>query len=389
LERGCIMSKELPVDLVRRRLLNAGVGAAVPALALAWAGVPVQAQESPAIIPGSRIVTTTQASKIAWSEEVWKAINRAVHEETMRVRVGAQFLPQRVVVPKTTSVAADSIANVALDEGSQKTLAIDESATIRLNEIWAEFALTTQQVHETAQAKNPEHTSAVALARCAARYLSLAQDLILFQGLGGYQAPFFVQNIRAAADSQRPKDYGLLSLNTNTLKPQGPFGSPNRYIPVPRLTEGHAPGVLWGENTLTAVAAGYSVLTAQGHPGPYALILQTIPYADLFAPVGIGSVAIAADQIRPLVKAGLFGTGALPPDSPVPVVPPAPAPPPAAPYFGVLMSVGGDTMELVVAQHAKTVFLQQDIHQNWRFRVLERFALRVTDPSAIVPLVFQ
>jgi hypothetical protein len=46
-------------------------------------------------------------------------------------------------------------------------------------------------------------------------------------------------------------------------------------------------------------------------------------------------------------------------------------------------------MDLVVGLHARTVFLQQDVNQNWRFRVLERFALRVTDPSAIVPLVFQ
>lgn len=32
-------------------------------------------------------------AKVPWSEGVWKAIHRNVHDETMRVRVGAKFLP--------------------------------------------------------------------------------------------------------------------------------------------------------------------------------------------------------------------------------------------------------------------------------------------------------
>jgi hypothetical protein len=45
-------------------------------------------------------------------------------------------------------------------------------------------------------------------------------------------------------------------------------------------------------------------------------------------------------------------------------------------------------MDLVVGLHATTVFMQQDSNQLWRFRVLERFALRVIDPSAIQVLEF-
>ena len=138
-------------------------------------------------------------AKVGWSDEVWKAIHRTVHDETMRVRVGAKFLPHRRVHPKTTSVQPDSIQNTQLPGEANNTLTVDEGVTIRLNEIWSEFALTTQQVHETAEAKYPEHTTAVTLARRAAQYLALAQDFVIFQGQSAYNAPFFTQNIRFRA----------------------------------------------------------------------------------------------------------------------------------------------------------------------------------------------
>jgi uncharacterized linocin/CFP29 family protein len=136
------------------------------------------------------------------------------------------------------------------------------------------------------------------------------------------------------------------------------------------------------------------VLTSQGHPGPYALVLNTFPYADLYAAVGLGSLVITADRVEPLVKAGLFGTGTIPPNlnpggSPASSMRSSPPDSPAEPaYYGVLVSLGGDTMDLVVGMHATTVFMQQDINQLWRFRVMERFALRVLDTSAIQVLEF-
>jgi uncharacterized linocin/CFP29 family protein len=337
-------------------------------------------------------------AKVGWSDEIWKAIHRTVHDETMRVRVGAKFLPHRRVHPKTTSVQPDQIQSIVLpgDPSGNNTLTVDEGQTIRLNEIWAEFALTTQQVHETAEAKYPEHTTAVTLARRAAQYLALAQDFVIFQGQTGYDAPFFQQNIRTRSSllSQLPTDFGLLSLNPSTaasppasvLAFSGNYASTNPLIQVfPLNASPPAPGVTWGENTFSAVTQGYANLTSQGQAGPYALILNTVPYADLYAAVGLGSLVITADRIAPLVKAGLFGTGTIPQDVSVPTSPPT-SPPGALsglPSYGVMVSLGGDTMDLVTGLHATTVFMQQDTNQMWRFRVLERFALRVMDPSAI------
>lgn len=352
----------------------------------------------------SESIHDQENKKVPWSDDVWKAIHRVVHEETMRVRVGAQFLPHHRVHPKTTSVPPDLISNNPLAGETSNTLTIDEGVTIRLNEIWTEFALTTQQVHETAEAKRPEHTSAVTLARRAAQYLALAQDLVIFNGFNGYSAPFFQQNIRFR-QGQQPIDGGLLGLVPSggtfaefTGVPGGaanPFLSTNPVIVVPEAAG--FPGT-WGSGTFDGAVDAYSLLTAAGQPGPYAFILHTIPYADLFAPIGNELLVITADRVAPLVKAGLYGTGALPPFATLPSSPPAsppaspptfPAAAPPPPYFGLMASVGGHTINLVVGLHARTVFMQQDINQNWRFRVLERFALRVTDPSAIVPFVFQ
>jgi hypothetical protein len=46
-------------------------------------------------------------------------------------------------------------------------------------------------------------------------------------------------------------------------------------------------------------------------------------------------------------------------------------------------------MDLVVGIDATTAFMQQDTDGNYRFRVLERFALRLKDTSAVVRLEFQ
>jgi uncharacterized linocin/CFP29 family protein len=318
-------------------------------------------------------------AKVPWPEETWKAIHKTVHDETMRVRVGAKYLPHARVHPKTTSVQQDMVVNGPLPGEQLSTLTVDEGTTIRLNEIWTEFALTTQQVHETAEAKNPEHTTAVTLARRAAQYLALGQDIVIHQGNNGYNAPFFASNLRYRQPYQ-PLDGGLLSLNG------GPYASPNTPIQVPPLDSPPALGVRYGENTFTAVTQAYANLTAQGQPGPYALILNEAIYADLYAAVGLGTLVITADRVEPLVKAGLFGTGTIPPNASLSTGNTLTSPlssPPTAPFYGVMVSLGGRTMELVVGLHATTVYTQQDLNQLWRFRVLERFALRVIDTSAI------
>jgi hypothetical protein len=92
---------------------------------------------------------------------------------------------------------------------------------------------------------------------------------------------------------------------------------------------------------------------------------------------------LTADRIKPLMTAGFFGTGTLPPNPGAPPVVPL-----VAPYYGVLVSLGGNTMDLVMGLEPLVAFMQEDTNGNFRFRVLERFALRVKDTTGIVILQF-
>src|SRR5205807_10417857 len=82
----------------------------------------------------------------------------------------------------------------------------------------------------------------------------------------------------------------------------------------------------YGENTFGAVAEAYSNLQALGHYGPYALVLHTNAYADTYAPLK-STLVLTADRIKPIVTAGFYGTGTLPPRT------------------GLLMDLGGNSMD--------------------------------------------
>jgi hypothetical protein len=76
------------------------------------------------------------------------------------------------------------------------------------------------------------------------------------------------------------------------------------------------------------------------------------------------------------------------------LLPPASAPGAAAVlYTGVLVSLGGNTMDLVrgVMEDSLEVpvtFNQKDQNEQYRFDVVQRFALRLKDPTAVILLLF-
>jgi uncharacterized linocin/CFP29 family protein len=323
-------------------------------------------------------------SKIPWSKDVWDRIDAAVATEVKRTRIAGRFLPVRQVPPKTTSVPTDSYGFAAGGAGVGGIFSVDEGATIRLNEYYVEFELTPQQVdQEEGDFKNLGHSTAVTLATKAANILAQAEDLIVFQGQNAITgAGAFTSGQVQTLGGNQPQDTGLLNFPVRGAAPgAGPLTVPPAaliaVVQVPPLAP-VVPGVIYGPNTFEKVAQAYSQLQAAGHYGPYALVLETIPYADTFAPLP-ATLTLTADRIKPLVTSGFFGTGTLPPNAP---------PAPVAPYFGVMVSLGGNTMDLVTGIEPIAAFQQEDTTGNFRFRVLQRFALRVKDPTGIVILQF-
>ncbi len=295
---------------------------------------------------------------LEWSQETWAQIDKAVHDEAHRVRISMKYIPIHMTASDSMSIPADTV-----ETDDQKPLSVDEGKTISIFEILTSFSMTKQQV-----SKEGDVTTAITLATRATNILIQGEDILMFQGddaleTGSKPDPLFASGrIRHRTSSFGT---GLLGAVAALKDPS------SQTIPVDPTSVSSPPSEnTYGENTFGAVSAAYSRLQRKGHYGPYALALHSDIYADAFAPLKT-TLIMPADRIKPLVTAGFHGTGTLPP------------------FTGVLVSLGGNTMDLVVGLDAITAFLQEDTDGLNQFRVFERFTLRLKDVTAVIKLDFQ
>ena len=311
--------------------------------------------------------------KLPWSQEVWDRIDQAVHAECGRTKVAEKFLPMHGPVdPGTLTVPSDTV----IVDG--QTLTVNEAATTPLVELQVEYIMRQQHIE-----REEELMTAVTLATRAANWLSQAEDLVIFQGQSaidgsdGPQHPLFRDNKVQARSG--PAGPGLLNAATADIQ----------VVAVPALDPSERPQS-HGENTFRAVADAYSRFQSGAHYGPYALVLNFAQWADTYSPLEHESVVITADRIKPLVAKGVYGqatetngpnghaydahfygTGTLPPSR------------------GLMVSLGGHAMDLVVGVAPTVAFLTEDADGNYRFRLYERLALRTKDESSVIRLEFE
>jgi len=300
-------------------------------------------------------------------------------------------------------------------------LNIDEAATTRLVEIWVEFSLTPQQVEQESKFKHVVHhdtdesvhtgapphsdhqsgsghsehaqhhkhhprSTAVTLATRAANVLSQAVDSVIFQGQIASAGPLV--NSGLVGNRGNPVDFGLLCVG-----PAGPQNLPaGQVVSVPQGAPA-AGAVSYAENTVRAIGDAYSQLQQGGHYGPYACVLFFYPFADSYGPLA-NTLILPADRINPLMTDGYFGTGTLPgtPNPVNPAVPVAGIPNPTnlnTQSMGLVVSTGGNTMDMVIGQDPVAAFSQVDQFGNLLLRLFTRFALRLKDNSAVIRLEFQ
>jgi uncharacterized linocin/CFP29 family protein len=296
--------------------------------------------------------------QIDWTKDPFKSVNDAVVVEANRTAVGTKFLPVYGPVPSNqTTVPRDSITI------TQKIMSVDQTATTPIIELMVPFKLTQEQYDQ-------EHlNTAVTLATRAANLLAQAKDLVFFQGNGDATTKFFSDNpVVIGNGSVLPSD--LVAL----LNP-----TPPHIIKVPpKANTNGSQSIKYGEHTSSAVGHAYSLLQSKGHYGPYALVLHSDIYADIVESLD-NTLIMPKDRITFFVtETGLapgkdesrcYGTGTL------------------RPFTGLFMSLGGDTMDAVVANSPSTRFsTRQD--GALRFEVFERFTLRLKDPTAVVLLEF-
>lgn len=274
-----------------------------------------------------------------------------------------KFIPLFMTTADAKTVPSDTIDTGDPRKVPVDVLTVEEGLHTAIFEISVGFALTKQQVTEM------DVSTAVTLATRATNILMRAEDTLIFQGdaalpdrsgQGGedlfrsgrvlHRNNSFGTGLLGAIDPDS-EDQNVDVKPTDVVDPNKP--SKNRY----------------GENTFAAVAEAYSKLQSQGHYGPYALVLEKDVWADSFAPLPT-TLILTADRIIPIVTAGFYGTGTLPP------------------LTGLLMDLGGNSMDLAVGMDAMTAYLQPDAQRLDQFSVFERFTLRLKDKSALVKLNF-
>lgn len=281
---------------------------------------------------------------IDWTPDVWTSIDQAVTEARQRTQVAEKFLPV-MAAPGALTVPA-SVIDVDQTPDQVRALRIDEAATTPLVDVAAGFALTQQQV-----AGEPTLRLAEVLAGRAAAVLTLAEDLLVFQGVDALGNPVFTNHVVEVLTPPLASNTGLV-------------GAAPAAVEVVPLDGGG-----FGGNTFAAVAQAIALLVEQGQGGPYALVLNTAEFADTYAPLP-STLITTADRIKGVVT-WFFGSGAVPAKK------------------GLVLSLGGDPVDLVVGVDAITEYVQTDVLGRARFRVFERFAVRVKDATALVRLDFK
>jgi uncharacterized linocin/CFP29 family protein len=273
---------------------------------------------------------------VGWTADVWARLDKAVHDEMNLALVAAKFIPLEGPLEGALTVPAELI--------DPDTMTISETAVLPMIELSVGFGLTQEQTESEAQLG-----TAVTLATRAANLLAQAEDLLIFQGDAALAAAVFkTVQVRGSGGP------GLLAAAAYAL------GVPAVDLPHRR----------YGENVFAAVVSAIAYLETKGHYGPYALVLQSTVYADTLVPIP-GTLLMPADQIKPLLERGFLAAGAM------------------APSTGLLVSLGGASIDLVVGVDPVTAFVQIDADGMYRFRVFERMTTRLKDPSALVRFDFE
>jgi uncharacterized linocin/CFP29 family protein len=201
---------------------------------------------------------------------------------------------------------------------------------------------------------DPELTSVLALFRRAANVLARLEDAVVFNGL-----------VQDPADPDRfAPPAGVVGLRdiweiTGGEVLRGLLDRVNRLIRVrpPR-----------GSRLVSAVSRAIGDLEADGHFGPFAIVLGQALFTIAQTP-DPGSLVLPQDRIIPFLGGGsLLRSTTLPMGR------------------GVVVALGGAPVELVVAKDMCLEFLQLTHEPVFIFRVCEKMVLRIKQPAAIITL---
>ncbi len=277
---------------------------------------------------------------LPWEAEQWEKIRQTVHDEALRSRVAASFLPLYGPLPDATETVPKNELHYPDSKGG--LLAVNDHETLRVANVAVNVELRSHMVAD------PELAAATVLFRRAAEVVARVEDAIIFCGRHGDGPPAGADQVPPIYTiGGAPRYDGLLDRAASTLSAEAPHG------------ESH------GVAVFDTVVQGVLQLETQGYYRPYACVLGHGLFAAVNRPIP-ASMVLPRDSLPPFLEGPLLRSSCLPPNE------------------GLLISLQGDPVEIVVPSDISVRFLQATAEGRYLFRVSQRFVLRVKDARAIV-----
>jgi uncharacterized linocin/CFP29 family protein len=316
-------------------------------------------------------------SGLAWSEAQWEKVNNAVSEAFDKASVASAFLPCYGPLPRSAEYVRAETLIVSTPNPSQPTeklsVRVQDDTTLKLFNLTVQVILSNEQVAEDAL------SSALLAFRRAANKLAQVEDSLVFNGRGAPRAAASAELKTVSVDPPPPSadeahvvvsgESELAGLINDHTVPQIKASKARQSALLTTATQqagggSSAPPDVDGKHLVTEIANAIVELETNSHPTPFACILGAQAFVTAYTPE-TGGMVLPADRITPMLNGPLLRSGVMPPT------------------VGVVVSLAGSDIDLVVATPPKAQFLQMTPDAQYLFRVYEKFMWRIKDPTAI------
>lgn len=286
-----------------------------------------------------------------WSQEQWSTVNQVVHDEALRARVAASFLPLYGPLPADTqAVPLNSLDLEPSPGGAAKRFVVNDFDTTRLSTVSVNVYL------KNAQMADPELSAAQIMFRRAAAVVARVEDQIVFNGQPGTG-----KNPVPVGPEKLPEVY--------TVSGGGKYNGLLQAGAANPTTGTKAGATPTGDEVFQAVVAGINKLETEGHLGPFACVMGNTLFQAVTTPLP-NSMVLPRDSILPFLDGPLLRSGAIPADQ------------------AILVSLQGAPIEIVVPSDIAVKFLQTSADGNQIFRVQQKFRLRIKEGKAVTTISF-
>jgi uncharacterized linocin/CFP29 family protein len=331
-------------------------------------------------------------AQVGWTEAQWNRVREEVLQAWQRARVAGSFLPIYGPLPPSTTVVPSEVLK---PDGS-----VDDRATADLLEIALPVALSRQQI------LGEDLSSALLQFRRRATQLGQLEDWFIFNGTypsdeafapGGNGLPHYRPALAYldAGDNERQRarisgtptqidglDRGPQLVRMRERNPGSLGLIEGRKVELAQPA-GDRPQ-LNNAGLMQAIVDAINSLEGSGYVAPFVCVFGRKPFREALTPIN-GSTVLPRDRIEPLIGRELLHASGID----IPPVGSGAITKAAWPSRGVLLSMADEPIDLALAAEATPEFRQVGLDGKYVFSVFERFALRIKDADAIVPLQFR